>query len=155
MSAARLGIERLHDRFLDPGFNLFQRLGSGFLVQSLKYGLALVGRQIFDDVGDIGRMQFGQTIVGNLQLYAPRRISLNHVDELPGIFRGRNPPEQAPARRRAEQLLAADGEPRRAHHIHGKHAQGWDGPTRSFCVSNSRSTSLTRTTFRPLTSMTC
>ena len=94
MSAARLGIQRLDDRLLHLGFNLFERLGSSFLVQSLEDGLALVGSQILNDVGDVGGMQFGEAIVRNLELYPARRISLDHVDEVPGNIARRDFVEQ-------------------------------------------------------------
>ena len=46
--------------------------------------MTLVGRQFLDNIGDVGRMQFGQSLVGNLQLNPPRGVGLNQIDEVPG-----------------------------------------------------------------------
>ena len=43
-------------------------------------------------------MQFGQTFVGNLELYPPRRIGFDEVDEVPGNASRRDLPQQSPQR---------------------------------------------------------
>ena len=49
-------VQRLNNGFLHSRLYLFECLGSDFLVQSLKHGLALIGREALDDVCDIRRM---------------------------------------------------------------------------------------------------
>ena len=51
-----LRIERLDNRLLNLGLDLFQSLGRGLFVQGLKDSLALVGSQFLDNVGDVGRV---------------------------------------------------------------------------------------------------
>ena len=69
------------------------------------------GGEILDDVGDVGRMQLGQTLVGDLQFDAARRIGFEQVDELPGDDARRNPLEQGAQRERRHDALRepADG----------------------------------------------
>ena len=153
-----LGIQRLDDRFLDSGLDFFQRLGGGFLIQGLENCLALIGREIFHDVGNVGRVQLGQAFVRDLQLHAAGGIGLDKIDKIPGNTARGNSAQQRVQRRlrRHPAQQAADG-PARAH-IDRVDAQ--DGGIRigralSFGASTIRSTSLTRTTLRPLMSMTC
>ena len=77
-------IERLDDRLLHLGLDFFQGPGGHVFVEGLEHGFALVGSQIFDDIGDVGGMQFGQALVGNLEFHPPRGIGFDQVDEVPG-----------------------------------------------------------------------
>ena len=63
-------------------------------VESFEHGFAFVGREIFDDVGNVGGMQLGQAIVRNLELDAAGGIGLDEVDEDPRNGAGRNAVEQ-------------------------------------------------------------
>ena len=84
-----LRIERLDDRLLNLWVNFFQGLRCGPLIERLKHGLPLVRSQVFYNVGYIGRVQFRQSDVGNLELHAPRGVGFDHVDKIPGNgFRG-------------------------------------------------------------------
>src|SRR5439155_5035779 len=57
--------------------------GGNVFVQSLEDGFTFVGRKVFDNIGNVGRVQLGQTLVGNLELYSTRGIGLDEIDELP------------------------------------------------------------------------
>ena len=49
-------IQGLDDGFLNLGRDLLQCLRRGLFIQGLKHGLALIRRQIFYDVGNVGRV---------------------------------------------------------------------------------------------------
>ena len=100
-----VGIERFDDRHLDVGIDLFERLGGDLLVDRLEHRFALGRREILDDVGDVGRVQLRQALVGDLQLDAPRRIGLEQIDELPRDHPRRNPLEQRAQRERRDDAL--------------------------------------------------
>src|SRR5580704_1867327 len=93
ISAAR-SESRLDDGFLYLGIDFLQRLGGNALIESFKDGFTFVGSQLFDNVGDVSRMQPGQAIVGDLQFHPPRRIGFNHIHKLPGDDAFRNLAEQ-------------------------------------------------------------
>ena len=57
-----VGVERAENRNLHPGTDLLQGFGGDLVVQHLEDGFALGGRQVFHDVGDVGRMQLGQAV---------------------------------------------------------------------------------------------
>ena len=145
-------VERFDDRHLDVGIDLLERLGGHFLVDRLEDRLALGRRQILDDVGDVGRMQLRQPLVGDLQLDAPRRVGLEQVDELPRDDARRNPLEQRAQRERRHDALRqpADGAAR-------ADVDGDDADRSRWLLTgvDSSSTSLTRTTLRPWMSMIC
>ena len=109
-----LRIQRLDDGLLNFGFDLLQRLGRRLFVQRLKHGLALVGRQIFDDVGDVGGVQLGKAFMGDLQLHPPRWIGLDHIDKIPRNAARRDSPQQRVQRSSAAPHRATGGGRRRA-----------------------------------------
>ena len=55
-----VGIDGAHELDLHLGIDLFQRLGGHFFRQRLEDGFALGRRQLFQNVGNIGRMQLGE-----------------------------------------------------------------------------------------------
>jgi hypothetical protein len=69
---------------LQLGLDLFQSLGGHLLVERGEDGLALGGRQIFQNVGQLGGVDAGEALVFDAQLDAPRGIGLNDIDKLPG-----------------------------------------------------------------------
>jgi hypothetical protein len=69
--------------FLQLGIDLFERLRRHFLVQRGEDGFALGRRQIGEDFGQFGGVHFAQALVLDLELDAPRRVDLDHVDKLP------------------------------------------------------------------------
>jgi len=85
-----LGVERFDDRLLNLGLYFFERFGGHVLIKGAEDGFALVRGEVFDDVGDVGGVQLGQTLVRNLELDAARGISLDEIDEGPGNGAGRN-----------------------------------------------------------------
>ena len=97
-----LRVERLEDCLLHFGLDFFQGPGGYVLVQGLEHGLALVGSQVFDDIRDVGRMQFGQALVGNLELYPAGRIGFDEVDKVPGNGSRGDLPQQGPQRDQRE-----------------------------------------------------
>ena len=111
MSAARsLSSDSTIDD-LDVGIDLLERLGRDLFVDRLEHRFALGGRQVLDDVGDVGGMELREAFVRDLQLDAPRRVGLEQVDELPGDDARRNLLEQRAQRERRDDALreAADG----------------------------------------------
>ena len=82
-----VGIERLHDCLLHLGIDLFQGLGGHVVVQSFEHGFAFVGSKVLYDVGDVGRMQAGETLVGDFQLYPAGGVGFDEVDKFQGIGR--------------------------------------------------------------------
>ena len=86
-----IGIQRLHHRLLEFRLQLFQRARRYFLVQRLEHSLALVRSQFLNDVRYIRRMQLGQPVMRDFQLYAARRIRFNQVHEFPRDFAWGNP----------------------------------------------------------------
>ena len=83
-------VERFEDGHLDVRIDFLERLGRDLLVDRLEDRLALGGRQILDDVGDIGRVDLRQPLVGDFQLDASSRVGLEEIDELPGDDPRRN-----------------------------------------------------------------
>ena len=152
MSAARSLVERLDDRHLDVGVDLLERFGRDLLVDRLEHRFALGRRQVLDDVGDVGRVQLGEAFVGDLQLDAARRIGLEQIDELPRDDARRNPLEQRPQRERRDDALRRAGGWRRARR---RRRRRRSASTWLLTGVDSISTSLTRTTLRPWTSMIC
>ena len=110
MSAARLLSSDSTIDDLDVGIDFLERLGGDFLVERFEHGFLFGRRQVFDDVGDVGRMHLRQAFVGDLQLHAPRRVGLDQVDVLPGDDARRNLFEQRAQRERRDDAFgqAAD-----------------------------------------------
>ena len=79
-----VGLHRVEDGDLEFGIDLLQSLGSYLLIEPLEDGIALGGRELFDDVGDVGGMQTGDAFGGNLEADAAGRVGLDQVDGLPG-----------------------------------------------------------------------
>jgi len=106
-----LAVERLHDRHLDVRVDLLQRLGGHFLVDRFEHRFAFGRWQVFDDVGDVGRVHPRQARVLDLQLDAARRVGFDEVDELPRDDARRNPVEQGARGERWHHALdeSADG----------------------------------------------
>ena len=113
-----VGVQRTENRNLQLGIDLLQGLGGYFLVQSLEDGFALGRRQVLHDVGNVGRMQLGQAVKGDLQLDAAGRIGLDEIDKLPRDHPGRNSLQQQVQRGRRHHALQqpADGSART--HVH-------------------------------------
>ncbi len=88
------GIERFDDRLLNFWFEFLEGFGGYVFIERLENCLALVGSQIFHDVGDVGGMQLGQAFVRDFQLHAARWIGLDEIDEVPGNGTRRNPAQQ-------------------------------------------------------------
>ena len=57
--------------------------GRGVLGQRIDDALALGGRKLFHDFGEVGRVEFGELLAGHAQLHAAQRVRLDQVDELP------------------------------------------------------------------------
>ena len=87
----------LHLGILDFG----QRIGGRFAVDGFEDGLALGRAQVFDDVGQVGRVHLLQLLVGDIQPQAAQRIGLDHIGEFPADGIGRDgllqPPDPAAA----------------------------------------------------------
>ena len=118
----------------------------------LEHRLALGRRQVFDDVGDVGRVQLREPFVGDLQLDPPRRVGLDEIDELPRDHPRRDLVEQGAQGERGDDALGRGVESRR-----GRRRRRRPRSRATWLLSGveSISTSLTRTTFRPWTSMIC
>ena len=99
------GIERLENRLLYLGLDFLQGSGCHFLIQGLKHRLAFVRSQVFDDIGDVGGVQSGQALVGNLELYPAGGIGLDQVNEVPGNAARRDLPQQRPQRHQGNHTL--------------------------------------------------
>ena len=117
------GVQRLDDGLLHPGLDLFQGLGGSFLIQSLKHSLPLIGRQLLHDVSDIGRMQLGEAVMRNVELYPARGIGLDDVHKSPGDGARRNFSQQRQQRAFGSNSTqqAADGAA--GTDVHGVNAQ--------------------------------
>ncbi len=103
------GVERFDDCALNPGLNLFERLGCNIFVKGAEDRFALIGGKVFDDVRDVGGMKRGQAFVRNLEFDAARGIGFDEVDKTPGNGARRNFFEQdmeGGARRKAPQQAA-------------------------------------------------
>ena len=87
-------VERCDDRDLDAGIDFLERLRGDLLVDRLEHRFALGGREVLDDVGDVGRVKLREAFVGDLQLDAARRVGLEKIDELPGDHARRDLLEQ-------------------------------------------------------------
>src|SRR5579863_9749369 len=126
------GIERLYDRLLNLGFDFLQGLGCDALIQSLEYSLAFVGSQVFDNVGNVGRVQLCETLVGDFKFHAAGGIRLDHVNKIPRNRTGRNPAEERlqcrPGGDAAQQ--APDGST--SANVHRQDAQNGIRPTEIF-----------------------
>ena len=147
-----VGVERLDNRHLDVRVELLERLGGDLFVERFEHGFALGGRQVFDDVGDVGRMHLREAFVGNLQLDPAGRVGLEQIDELPRDDARRNLLEQRAQReRRARRPLASRRMAPRAPTSTATTLR----TTWLLTGVESSSTSLTRTTLRPWTSMIC
>ena len=85
------GIERFDDRFLNFGIDFFQGFRGDIFVEGAEDGLPLVGGEVFDDVGDVGRVELGEALVGNFQLDPAGRIGFDEIDKSPGDGAERNP----------------------------------------------------------------
>jgi hypothetical protein len=79
-----LRVERFHDGSLNLGVDLFEGFRGDVFVESAEDGLALVGSEIFDNVGDVGGMKGCEAFVRNFQFNAARRIGFDEVNESPG-----------------------------------------------------------------------
>jgi len=69
---------------LNSGIDFFQSFRGDIFVESAEDGLAFVGCEVFDNIGDVGGMELGQPVVRNLQLDAASGIGLDEIDESPG-----------------------------------------------------------------------
>src|SRR5208283_3755704 len=78
-----LGVEGFDDGLLDIGLDFFESFGGNVLVEGAEDGLALGGGEVFDDVGDIGGMERGKTVVGDFELDAAGGIGFDQIDEAP------------------------------------------------------------------------
>ncbi len=76
-----LGVERLDQRLLQLGLNFFERLGRNLLIKALEERLPLGRSQIFQDVGEIGRVHLGEAIL--IDLEANTAGGIDQVDKLP------------------------------------------------------------------------
>ena len=88
------GVEGFDNRFLEPGLELFEGFGGNVFVQGAEDGFALIRGEIFDDVGDVGWMECGQTLVRDFEFDAARGVGFDKVNETPGDGAGRNSLEQ-------------------------------------------------------------
>ena len=113
-----VGVERTENRNLHLGVDLFQRLGGDFFVERLEDGFALGRSKVFDDVSNVGRVQFRQAVERNLQLDPARRIGLDKINEFPRDHPRRNFGQSSLQRRGGNHAFQqpADGAARA--HIH-------------------------------------
>jgi hypothetical protein len=106
-----LGVERFDDGLLDFGLDFFESFGGNIFIQGAENGFALIGREVFYDVGDVSGMERRQAFVRNLEFDAARGIGFDEIDKTPGDRARRNSLEQdvkCGARRQAAQE-ATDG----------------------------------------------
>ncbi len=98
-----VAVEGLDDRHLDLRVDLLERVRRHFIVERLEHGLALGGREVLDDVGDVGRVEAREAAVRDLELHAARRIRFEQIDELPRDHARRNPVEERAEREGRDQ----------------------------------------------------
>jgi len=55
----------------------------GLIIQGFDQGFLFFVTQVFQDVGDIGRVQLRQPVIGDFQLNPPRRVRFNQVHKFP------------------------------------------------------------------------
>src|SRR3984885_6528393 len=79
-----LRVERFHDGSLNLGGDIFEGFRGDVFVESAEDSLALVGSEIFDNVGDVGGMKRCEAFVRNFQFNAARRIGFDEANESPG-----------------------------------------------------------------------
>ena len=79
-----LGFERLQDAGLNIGLDLGERFGGHFMVDGFEDGFAIVGAQIFHDVGQVRRVHLLQHLVADVETQSPLRIGFDDAAMLPG-----------------------------------------------------------------------
>ena len=75
---------------LQPRLDLLERFRRGFFGQAGEDGFALRRSEIFQNVGNVGRVQLGQPLLADFQTHATRRIAVDQVHAAPGNAAGGN-----------------------------------------------------------------
>ena len=71
------GIEFFDDLSLQALVEFGDGFGGGFFVERIDDALALVGRKLFHDFGEVGGMERGELLAGHAQLHAAQRIGFD------------------------------------------------------------------------------
>ncbi len=84
------GADFLDDRLLHVGLEMFERVGSGFVVEVPDDTRRVVRREIADDLGEIGGMQSRQLSLRNGKANVGRREIVDRRDVVPRNHASRN-----------------------------------------------------------------
>jgi hypothetical protein len=84
------GIERFDNRPLNAGIDFFESLGCDIFVEGAENSFALIGREVFDNIGNIRGVERSQALVRNFEFYPARGIGFDEVDKTPGDGAFRN-----------------------------------------------------------------
>ena len=77
------GVERFGEGLLEFGIDLFKGLRRGLFIERPEDGFAFCWGKFREDVGDVGWMKTGETLMLDLELYAPGGVDFDEVDEFP------------------------------------------------------------------------
>src|SRR5208337_1731901 len=80
--------EFFEERLLQAGLDLFESFRGHIFVKRSKDDLAFGGRQVFENIGQVGGVHLGQPFILDAQLDAAGRINLDDVNKLPGNAAG-------------------------------------------------------------------
>ena len=123
MSATFSGCQVLDDLRGQALVEFGERFGGGLLIEGSDDRLALVRRQVFHDVRQIGRMHALELLVSDAKFYAPQRVGLDQVDEFPGNDAGGQLGGQAAHQTRRGYAVQQAARGSRETHIHLRYAQ--------------------------------
>ena len=70
------GVELFDDLRLQALVEFGDRFRGGFFIERIDDRLALGGRKLFHDVGEVGRMELGKLVARKAQLHAAQRVRL-------------------------------------------------------------------------------